>query len=376
MIVLGPCDADLGGAPVYWREGFWRPDTLMRGPETCAFTSIPFDKCDIVFEYDARRPDRPMPTDQGWKPAGADDGIWKHDPLHGVLSFDPGDETPSFWQAAADIELTPDRGTAYGLFRITRPAAELPDGGLDFIFQAPAREGRTRGMRGCYSSLWHWRALDASDVRPIIRAAAEPEIEQVWHGFGMDAELTGRETTLDNFDLDDGGKTIGSLDRLISNEDRRFFLYGPLDVRVPMASFGLTDKNTRVAGGVRNYIAAFPGTFLRPAFRAIAPGEKTRLRLIFCRAPGEDEGAAIFQVRYTAPSLGMRDNALPDKDAPPAALAFDPGAPGALVEIAVPLDGVKSGEPIWFTVERDWRSDEDKLRATAHLLSIIVEEDG
>ena len=375
MIVLGPRDADLGGAPDYWREGFWRPDTLLRGPQTCAFTAIPFDKCDVVLEYDARRPERPMPADQNWKLTGEDNGIWKHDPRHGVLTFDPEGKTPSFWQAQAEREMAPDRGAAYGLFLISQSAAELREGGLDFIFQAPAREGRMRGMRGCYSSLWHWRALDGSAFRPIIKAAVEPGITQVWHRFGMDAELNGAEIRLDNFDRDDGGKTIGSLDGLISNEDRRVFLYGPSAPRVPAVSFGLTDKETRVSGMIRNYVASFPGVFLRPAFRAIAPGEKTRLRLIFCRPPGNADATASFQVRYTSPSLGMHGNALPDKEAPPASLQFDPGAPGVLAEITVPLDGVLPGEPLWFTVERDWRSDEDKLRDTVHLLSLILEEE-
>lgn len=375
MIVLGPRDADLGGAPDYWREGFWRPDTLIRGPQTCTFTTIPFDKCDIVLEYDARRPERPMPADQGWNLLGEDNGIWQHDPRHGVLTFKAEGETPSFWHAEAEQEMTPDRGASYGLFAIWQSAAALRDGGLDFIFHAPARQGRTRGMRGCYSSLWHWRAFQGTDFRPIMKVAAEPGIEQVWHRFGMDAELTGREVALDNVDRDDGGKTIGSLDGLISNEDRRMFLYGPSDTRVPAASFGLTDKETRMSGMVRNYVASFPGIFLRPAFRVIAPGEKTRLRMIFCRPPSEENAPASFQVRYTAPSLGMRDNALPDKEAPPAALQFDPGAPGALAGITVPLDGLKPGEPLWFTVERDWRSGDDTLRDTVYLLSLIVEEE-
>lgn len=375
MIVLGPRDADLGGAPDYWREGFWRPDTLFRGPQTCAFTSIPFDKCDAVLEYDARLPGRPMPQDQGWDFVGGDEGIWKHNSEHGVLDFRPEGSTPSFWQSASERSEFPDRGAAYGLFAITQPAREQRGGGLDFLFQVPPREGRTRGMRGCFSTLWHWRSLDGANARPIMKSAAEPGIENVWHRFGMDAELTGRGIDEDGFDRDDGGKTIGSLDGLISNEDRRFFLYSGSDRGVPEAVFGLTDEGTPMAGMVRNYVVSFPGVFLRPAFRAIAPAVNTRLRLVFCRSAGEDDRAAIFQIRYTAPSMGMRDNVLPEKEAPLAGLKFDPGAPGALAEIAVPFEGVLAGEPIWFTVERAWQNDEDQFRGTAHLLSLILEEE-
>lgn len=374
MIVLGPRDADLGGAPDYWREGNWRPDTLERDPRTCSFTSIPFDKCDEVLEYDGRRPEQPMPSDQGWEfRSDASDEMWQYDPLHGVLRFQTDGNTPSFWQREGEREGAFDHAAAYGLFLVNRPADEPREGGLNFLFQAPPDEGRIRGMRGVYSSLWHWRALDSPDTRPIIRRAAEPELEQVWHRFGMDAELVGARIDQDNFDSNDGGKTIGSLDGLISNEDRRFFGYADSSNPVPMAVFGMTDRGTTLSGMVRNYVASFPGRFLRPAFRSIALAEITSLRLAFCRAASEDDRPAVFAVRYTAPSLGMRDNTLPDIDAPRELVIFDPGRPGDLVEITVPLERLRPGEPIWFTVERDWRSDEDQMRDTVHLLYAILE---
>lgn len=374
MIVLGPRDAEPGGAPEHWREGYWRPDTLFRGPQGCQFTAIPFDKCDAVFEYDARMQRRPMPEEQGWEAGGSDTSPWQHDPQHGVLRYDSQGSGPSFWRAGAQIERIPERGAAYGLFWIDRPSRDSREPGLDFAFEAQPRDGRPRGMRGCFSSLWHWRALDDSDIRPLIRAAAEPEMTQVWHRFGMDAELTGAETAQDDLDRDDGGKTIGSLDGLISNEDRGIFGYGNRNEAPVAARFGLTQEHRGLAGMVRNYVASFPGTFLRPSFRAMAMTETTLLRLLFCRAPGEDDRGAVFRVNYTSPSLGMRDNMLPEIEAPEALLIFDSGAPGTAAEISVPLENLRPGEPIRFTVERNWRHDEDRLRATAFLVSLILEE--
>ena len=374
MIVLGPRDADLGGAPDYWREGNWRPDTLERGPHTCSFTSIPFDKCDEVFEYDARRPKQPMPSDQGWEfQSEGSSEMWQYDPLHGVLRFQADGKAPSFWQREGNRDGLFDRAAAYGLFLVGRPADKPRQGGLNFLFQAPPDEGHMHGMRGVYSSFWHWRALDSTDILPIIHRAAEPEIEQVWHRFGMDAELVGAKIEQDNIDSNDGGKTIGSLDGLISNEDRHFFGYPDRRNPVPMALFGMTDPSTTLSGMVRNYVASFPGRFLRPAFRSTALSEITRLRLVFCRAASEDDRPAVFAVRYTAPSLGMRDNTLPNIDAPRELVKFDPGRPGDLVEISVPLERLRPGEPILFTMERDWRSDDDQMRDTVHLLSVILE---
>ncbi|WP_372570736.1 hypothetical protein [Ruegeria jejuensis] len=376
MIVLGPRDADLGGAPDYWREGFWRPDTLLRRPRICNFTSIPFDKCDRVMEYDARRAEAPSPEEQGWNFDGATPDIWRHDAENGVLEFRSEFQTPSIWRFDEDIETLPDRGAAYGLFLISEPAAEDREPGLDFIFRALPEEGRMRGMRACYSRLFHWRSLDSSEVRPLLRAAAEPEIEQVWHDFGMDAELTGAEIDLDDFDRDDGGKTIGSLDGIVTNEDRRIFLYAREDAPPLSAIFGFIEQGANMRGMIRNYVASFPGVFLRPAFRAFVPSERARLRLVFCRAPGDDDrdGGAIIQVRFATPSSGLRDNTLPQNAADPVELRFDGVPPGSLVEVEIPLEGLRAGEPLHFTVERDWRRDEDNLRNTVHLLSLILEE--
>jgi len=374
MIVLGPRDADLGGAPEYWREGNWRPDTLQRVSNICNFNSIPFDKCDIVLEYDARRPEQPMPADQGWELAEGREGVWRHDALHGVLRFELEDDR-SFWRFTGHSEGPFNRGAAYGLFLISQSAVESTEGGLDFVFQAAPEGGRIRGMRGCYSSLWHWRSLDSIHQRPILKAAPEPEITQVWHSFGMDAELLGEEIDEEeDTDRNDGGKTIGSLDGLISNENRRFFGYSEDDNPEPVGMFGFLDGAQRMSGMIRNYVASFPGRFIRPAFRTTALSEVTLLRLVFCLSPGGDEEAAIMQVRYSTLSLGMRDNVLPDVEANLSAVKFDPANPGEVAEITVALEGLRPGEPIWFTVERDWRNPEDQQRGTLHLLSVIVEQ--
>jgi hypothetical protein len=376
MIVLGPRDADLGGAPAYWREANWRPDTLGRQPSGAAFPSIPFDRCDLVLEYDARRPEQPLPSDQGWKLQSESDGIWRHDPLHGVLRFQPEGATPSFWRQVGELPDKFDRAAAHGLFSVSRSAAGLDDGGLNFRFAATPDGGRGRGMRGTWSSSWHWRALDGSEIFQILKAAAEPGIERVWHGFGMDAELTGPQIDAADTDSDDGGKTIGSLDGLVSNEDRRRFRYGLAEPGF-VAEFGLTEANTRMEGMVLYFAASLPGRFLRPAFRATALAETTRLRLLFARGQvSEDDRAAAMLVRYASAGIGPGENALPVKEPPVEFVKFDPALPDALSEIAYRLEDLVPDEPIRFTVERDWRNPDDTLPETVHLVSLILEEAG
>mgnify|MGYP000303674660 FL=1 len=88
MIVLGPLDADLCGAPDYWREGNWRPPSpqdIMAGSHGLGLMpSIPFDRCDAVLVYDARNLDAPMPRDQGWEERG-DGNAARHEPERGTL---------------------------------------------------------------------------------------------------------------------------------------------------------------------------------------------------------------------------------------------------------------------------------------------------
>jgi len=372
MIILGPRDADLGGAPDYWREGNWRPHTLDNAPSNCTFTSIPFDKCEIVYEYDARRLDTPTPEQQGWSLVSEGSAIWSHDKTHGALRFDIS-IGPSFWVSKPENTSTFARGAAYGLFFITQSSLDPNEQGLDFLFHANTGDKSVRGMRGSFSNFWHWRSLTGNDSTPLIKDAAEPSMIQVWHRFGMDAELIGADSTDDRFEKNDGGKTIGDLDGIISNEDRGIFGYGDPNIEQPFALFGVQDKSNPISGMV--FVTSFPGRFIRPAFRATAQSKTTKLRLIFCA--GNDvkveDDAAVFLVRYAAPSIGMATNDLPTKEADRNRVTFDPGQTDELVEIEFELKELVVGEPIWFTVERDWQDESDRLEATVHLVSAILE---
>lgn len=376
MIVLGPMNADLNGAPPYWRTGNWRPYTLTEAPSGCVFTTVPFDKCDLVFEYDARLPKTPLPEDQGWKLSNGSPDNWKHEPERGTLRFSFKDDSSSFWSRIEKRETMPDRAVAYGLFRIERDSGTEKRGGLDFVVEANPPNGRSRGMRANWTNRFLYRPLDNANSFPIAQPAAEPTLLNAWHRLGLDAELMGPKVRGEDVEEDDGGKTIGSLDGLINNDDRRAFRYGPAAGPQARAVFGKTDPGGPLEGEIRNFVGSFPGRFMRAGFRAVALGNRTRLRFIFCADPGarDEPGSAAFLVRYATPRLGLRPASLPLNEAPRAIRQFDASNIHRTVEVPVDLANLTAGEELWFTIERDWRHEGDKLRATVHLLMVIIEE--
>ena len=375
MIVLRPMDADLNGAPPYWRSGNWRPNTPPTLSLPCAYTTCPFDKCDLVFEYDARLPERPMPDAQGWKQGGATGDFWQHDAERGALRFSIPDNVDSFWSVEALIERGTDRSVGYGLFLAETGKPDTQVGGVDFVTQASPPEGRYRGMRGNWTGGWNYRRLDTGALIPMVQPTAVQTLGDVWHRFALDAELTGPNVRGEDVEEDDGGLTIGSLDGILNNDPRRLFGYGATAESAALALFGKTDESGNVAGWIRNYYASYPGRFMRAGFRAVAHGETTLLRFVFCAeaSPEADRDTAAFVVRYASTSLGLSANSLPAVEAPLAVAEFEAGK---TVELPVKLTNLEDGEELWFTIERAWKNDEDRLRSTLHLLMVIVQDAG
>ncbi len=377
MIVLGPMDANLNGAPPYWRTVNWRPYTRAAAPANACLPTLPFDKCDLVYEYDARIPKAPLPADQGWSREGGADSDWVHDPARGVLRFSIK-EGVSFWIREEKAgRITPDRAVARGLFLIQQDSGNTRQGGLDFVVEASRDEGRTRGMRANWTNRFLYRSLDGGNFLKVSQPSAEPTLLRAWHQMALDAELSGADVNIDGIEKDDGGKTIGSLDGLINNDNRNAFGYGKGGSPLTRAVFGKTDGPGPVEGLLRNFYASYSGRFLRASFRAITLGKRTRLRFVFCvdADPGFEPGSAVFRVRYATPSQGLRPAELPSRNAPLAIRQFDAANVGRTVEVPVDLGKrMKAGEELWFTLERDWRHEADKLRATVHLLQVIVEE--
>ncbi len=270
----------------------------------------------------------------------------------------------------------PLRAVLYALFSVRQGSGDPKSGGLDFVVEASPEEGRSRGMRANWTDLFLYRSLDGVDAFPVLQPSAEPTLLNAWHRTALDAELRGPNVRGRGIEENDGGKTIGSLDGLINNDDRRAFKYGaPARLRAH-ALFGKTEAGGPLEGRIRNLVASYAGRFMRAGFRAAAMGKRTRLRFIFCvdADPQFRPASAAFLVRYTSPSLGLRPGTLPSTEAPRAIRQFDAANVHRTVEVPFELENLVKGEELWFTIERDWRHEGDELPSTLHLLMVIVEE--
>ena len=383
MIVLGPMDAELSGAPDYWRRGNWRPYTLTSPPPMCAMATIPFDQCTMVMEYDARDTSNgPLPSDQGWTFNGDSIAGWSHDAALGVLRFALADGSRSYWEREDVVPEPPPRAVGYSVFNIELAGQERRDfGGLDFRIEAGFSDGvnQSRGMRGGWTRNWLYAPLDSeSAARPVIQPSAEPEMLNTWHRMALDAELVGPPVAIEGVDSDDGGKTIGSLDGLVNNDDRYLFRYGQGVVPpVVRAQFGVTDDLSLgpIQGVLCNFYTSFPGRFVRAGFKVVAPGPTVRLRFVFSVPPEPNFVAdtAVFLVRYDFGD-SLRPAALPTRELPRLNLNVDGSTIGRTIEVSERISGLAAGAPVWFTLERDWQNENDRLRSTAHLLMVIVEQ--
>jgi hypothetical protein len=388
MIVLGPMNADLGGAPAYWRQGNWRPPGVDRQTEQGSLaltTSIPFDRCDLVLEYDARDLKRPLPGDQGWdlKSSG---GEPMHEAELGALRFDVPEGEILFFSGETRIRLEniPEYAVFYVLFtREDDRRAEQEDRredatiiGWDAQILLKRQREPFRGLRATWGDRFLYRELgNGTAAKQIDASVPHDTLTEVWHSAAIDGQMRGIRSRRDSPFPDDGGKTIGSLDHLINNEDRAFFgaeqsAAGPARF---VARFGKTDPRGTYRGRIRRFVASAPGRRICAEFRAAAPGKSVRVRLILYADIPEDgtEGSAAFTIRY-ASGASVRPNEIP-RDEVTISRQFDATNFHRIVEAAVDLRPFTAGAPFWFSVERDWQNRSDTLTSTVHLLQVILE---
>lgn len=377
MIVLGPNHADLHGAPDYWRSGNWRPRTTgLTGDALAHIASVPMDKCDLVFEYDARDAERPNPSDQGWEIL-QDGGRGEHDPETGTLRLQADNNGQVFWERSEAIQTRlPETVVAYAVYLPERlTGRQQRFGGFDAQVLASLPDQPLRGMRANWSDLFRYRQLGtAPNTLEIDSELPQDRLFGAWHRFALDAELFAPDGSDQN---DENLMTLGSLDDLINHDQRAFF--GSIDGRGEptfTARFGKTEPQGSLQGRLRRIVASTPGRHVRAEFRASAPGTRVRLRLVLMAeaSRGVEPGPIAFAIRFAAPSLGrFRPNELPNQRLA-AARNVDSGEFNRVIEVEAAFDReLVAGEPFWFTVERAFDSGEDEFRGTVHLLQAIVE---
>lgn len=349
-MILSPLHADLGGAPRQWLFGQYGVSPGGQ-PASGSRISIPFDKCAVVHEYDARF--GTLPASQSWTHQGlgaaGDYALVEGGALRGQTAL------TSYWERTTVVSANPGQCYAYvSINPLAEPAAGVVGEGADFTARYATALGQPyHGVRVTYyDRIWHGTRLDdASDA--ALKTAEEP---RGWSAVAaFDENTDNREQVW--FDSE-GGSSLAAT------------TFGTDGVA---AALDVTSRwGDTVGGGTdvlyRNFVASYGGRFIRPMWQAFAQVTNPVLRLyLVADANGSILKTARFRIRYvqmTGLPYAMPTNTVD------ATLNFV--VPNTVYELPFTLAGLTANLPFVFTVERVWDHGDDGLQATVHLLSASV----
>ncbi len=361
-VVITLTDADLNGAPGFWRSVDWLPTTNTAiDPTAAALPGIPFDKVDFLVEYDARMGS--VPEDQGWEASPAALAFFQL--LPGTLAFGKTAPEPAFYSQTAELERDlPEQVHAHATVLITEaPGRATQDQGESFEirFRISRDDNEAIGMRAGWSrgkngGLFKYVTLDGSDrfaptsIEPLNR------LTNAWTSVSLQADL------LDN-------RALMSHAGMVDHRPLDWFGRG----RSPKAGlevlFGFTRRRGRASGQLRNLVVSGPGRFMRSWLRSGAPSDAPVLRLGFITDAGA-RGSARITVRYDG-DPGRQPFMLPAVRVD-GTLVVNGAAPEQPEFIDLPLKRALQGQHLLLTVERDWTHGDDELRATLRLVSARI----
>jgi hypothetical protein len=353
-------EAQINGAPDFWRGIDWRLETLpVPNPDERELAGIPFDKVHALLEYDARF--GTLPAEQGWEPnSDAATQLYRLDD-EGILQFRIATQ-PAFFTAQARLrEEVPIQVHAYSNILLERIPNVLSEGIDGFEQRVEAKEARAafRGMRADWVRIsngreFHYVTLNSSE----ILASPQPvdPMRGVWHQLSLQGDYQSERTLLH---LD------GQLDEI---ELGRFGRIPNRAIRPSLrAAFGFRRESGAVNGRLRNFVVSAPGRFIRAWLRLEAPVDAPILRLGFI--PQERvSGGVRFRVRYGEVVEPVR---IPSQIAE-ATLKLNEAEPTQETPLDIPLDGVQAGEPFLLTLERLSLHDDDTLELGVRLVSAML----
>jgi hypothetical protein len=366
VVVITLTDADLNGAPDFWRRIDWLPTpNAAIDPTAAALPGIPLDKVDFLVEYDARLGS--VPDDQHWKPSPAAPSFFKL--LPGTLAFGNQTNGPAFYTRGTALERgIPEQVHAYATVMIGEaPARATRDMGESFEirFQVAPTGDESRGMRAGWcrdktGGLFHYVTLDGT--ARISPTSIEPQdrLTKAWMSVSLQADLS------DN-------RALMSLAGIVDHRPLEWFGRAGTGDAELTALFGFTRVSGRASGQLRNLVVSGPGRFMRVWLRSVAPADAPVLRLGFI-TDGLIEGRARITVRYDS-DPDRRPFALPAARVD-RTLAIGGVAPGQISFIDLPLKRARQGQHLLLTVERDWTHREDEMRATTRLVSARLLSNG
>jgi hypothetical protein len=277
-----------------------------------------------------------------------------------VLRFDGSFDAPAFYQSRRIENDGPvSEIHAYAVVRIDEASV---GGGRELAFEiaaaAPFAEPST-GLRA------GWIAPEAAPrfvymdfrgaSRPISRTQPIDRLLGVWHKIALEGDLA-------------TGRALTAIDDAVENEPLQWFgCPRGLDFAALAARFGVTARRGRVAGSLRNIVVSMPSRFMRAWFRSATPHDNPTLQLGFAVADLREEATARFLVRYAPMPEGEEVAKLPQRRAE-GTLKITPQDRGAVARLHLPLRGLRAGDPLCLTIERDHTHPEDKLDATVYLV--------
>jgi len=364
VTVLNVDDADLNGAPVFWRTHGWRSSAVPVQIESGVISSIPFDKCTAVVEYDARF--GTLPNAQGWAHVASGAGSPANYALlpGGAMFIDtPGGGDSSYWEKSVTAETT--RVAAYSYYQVTQVSGGAGAGvGMDFMGKiSPGASQPFQGVRGSYRDDLRMTLLNGSsdsDVFVDVGSVGPGALHKLgWHQLAMQHE------TLTAFGL----VMHDELHEQVNGNTRWGSEGSALDPTVS-AHFG------DVGGGgfeglLRNFVVSGPGRFIRAWFRSYSAVASPILRLSFVSDAKIGTGATTARVlvRYGSMGTGASPYIVPTNQT---SLTVDFITQNQVFEVPVGLTGLNANEPMWFTVEREFDHADDQHLATVHLVGATI----
>lgn len=352
-MILTPLDADIGGAPRSWLYGS-RVGLDIGQPPGSARPSIPFDRCRVVVEYDAR--DQVLPDVQGWVRGGAGPASdWS---LSDGGAIRLGTTSPNDNYYEKTVAITPAPTTIYMYSSVL--SEDIPAGGFGSGFEARAfyaalgnpYEGVRINVR--QNQVFYTRLDGAADTQ-IYSQEAPPQ----WMAVGAaDVASGGKELVYERSTVDDNSTLI---------TPPFFDVVGLSAANEVRARFGNTGGAPTLVAHMRDFVAA-DGRFIRARFVTYAPVSAPKLRLyVVADANGSALKTVRFKIKYGS-GTGTPGGPLPLTVSATVNMLL----PNTVYEVPLTLSGLTANAPVWLSIERDWTHSDDKLEATAHLLQATV----
>lgn len=350
-MILSPNDADIGGAPRQWLTGS-RLSTYSGQPAGPGQVSIPFDKCNVVIDYDAR--DGVFPDAQGWTRFGAGSpAAWSLTP-GGALALQATAPDINFYEKAVTTAAAPTKVYAY----TTVLSEDIPSGAVGSGFEAQAVYAAVASPYQGVRLNFRDNTVYYTELSGLAESSFIPfPVPSVWASVGGAVETGGKEVVyqslsiLDFVTFDPG--VFGSAGLSAANE---------LRVR-----FGHVSGSLSFTAYLRSFIAA-DGRFIRARFHTAAPVSAPKLRLYLTSDSNGSVGkTARFKVNYGL-ATGSPGGPLPLSVSGTVNMV----SANTVYELPLVLPGLATNAPVWISLERDWSHPDDQLDATVHFLQATV----